>query len=127
MRKTLLQFFIGLAMLCVGGYWFLSSVSVHTGFYSIRFGGAEVGGGLVIVPFLAGVIWLFINHKSFGAKLVTALGAVIIVASLIAGTTFMFRSTTLYAYLVMLVLMLGGAVLLLRVLFSTKKKEDDEI
>ena len=44
-RNPLAEFLIGLAMLAAGGYWFLNSVSVSTGFYTLRLGGA----GLVII------------------------------------------------------------------------------
>lgn len=44
--NPLAQFLIGLAMLVSGGYWFLSSVAVHTAFYSIRLGGMRLNGGL---------------------------------------------------------------------------------
>ena len=34
--NPLAQFLIGLAMLVSGGYWLLSSVEVHTAYYSLR-------------------------------------------------------------------------------------------
>lgn len=52
-----------------------------------------------------------------------------IVASVIAGTEFVFRYTSLYNYLIMLVLMFGGAALILKVLChdpEKKKKKDKE-
>ena len=55
--NPLAEFLIGLAMLAAGGYWFLNSVSVSTGFYTLRLGGFYMNGGLVVVPFIAGVIW----------------------------------------------------------------------
>ena len=55
-RNPLAEFLIGLAMLAAGGYWFLNSVSVSTGFYTLRLGGFYMNGGLVVVPFIAGVI-----------------------------------------------------------------------
>lgn len=66
--NPLAQFLIGLAMLVSGGYWFLSSVAVHTAFYSIRLGGMRLNGGLVVVPFIVGVIWICVNTDSFGGK-----------------------------------------------------------
>ena len=67
--NPLAEFLIGLAMLAAGGYWFLNSVSVSTGFYTLRLGGFYMNGGLVVVPFIAGVIWFCVNTDSFGAKL----------------------------------------------------------
>ena len=55
-RNPFLQFLIGLLMLIAGGYWFLTSVTVTTGFYGLSLGGMRISGGLVIVPFIAGII-----------------------------------------------------------------------
>ena len=118
--NPLAQFLIGLAMLVSGGYWFLSSVAVHTAFYSLRLGGMRLN---------VGVIWICVNTDSFGAKLLTGAGLLMIVASVIAGTEFVFRYTSLYNYLIMLVLMFGGAALILKVLChdpERKKKKDKE-
>ena len=53
-RNPLIQFIIGLVMLTAGGYWFMSSVTVTTGFYGLRLGNMQISGGLVVVPFIAG-------------------------------------------------------------------------
>ena len=126
--NPLAEFLIGLAMLAAGGYWFLNSVSVSTGFYTLRLGGFYMNGGLVVVPFIAGVIWFCVNTDSFGAKLLMGAGLVIIIASVIAATEFRFRYTSLYNYLIMLILMFGGAALVLKVLChdpDKKRKKDD--
>ena len=120
-RIPLIQFIIGLVMLTAGGYWFMSSVTVTTGFYGLRLGNMQISGGLVVVPFIAGIIWLFLNIGSIGAKILTCLGLVIILASVIMSTQFVFRSRTLYEYLIILVLIFGGAALSLQVLLAKPK------
>lgn len=120
------QFLIGLAMLVSGGYWFMSSVSVSTGFYSLHIGGMRLGGGLVVVPFIAGIVWFCVNTDSFGAKLLIGAGLLVIAASVIAGTQFRFRNTDLYNYLIMLILMFGGAALILKVLCYNPDKKNKE-
>ena len=122
-RNPFLQFIIGLLMLVAGGYWFMSSVTVTTGFYGLRLGNFHVTGGLVVVPFIAGIIWLFLNTDSIGAKILTGAGLVIILASVIMSTTFVFHSRSLYEYLIMLILIFGGAALSLQVLLA-KPKDD---
>lgn len=121
--NTLLQFMVGLALLAVGTYWFMSRVDVHTGFYSWQLGPFRTG-GLVVVPFIAGVIWMFINMDSLGAKLLAGAGLLVIVASVIMGTQFTFRSTNLYSYIIMLVCMFGGLGLVCKVLFAKPKDRD---
>lgn len=99
----------------------MSSVTVTTGFYSFRIGQFS-GGGLVVVPFIAGICWMFARPDSLGAKIVTILGLVIILASIIAGTRFVFRSRNLYEYLLMLVFIFGGAAITLSMLLSKDGK-----
>ena len=124
-RTPLAQFMIGMVMLAAGLYWFLSNVTVmtHFGFQLWNF---RVGAGLIVVPFIAGIIWLFVNVDSFGAKLLTVLGIVVILASIIANIQFIFRATSLYVYLIMLILIFGGAALVGQVLFRWPKDEDEK-
>ena len=124
-RNPLGQFVIGMVMLAAGLYWFMSNVTVmtHFGFQIWNF---RIGAGLIVVPFIAGIIWLFLNVDSFGAKLLTVLGLVIILASIISNIQFMFRATSMYVYLIMLILIFGGAALVGQVLFRWPKDEDRE-
>lgn len=124
-ENELAQFLIGLAMLCVGGYAFANNVSVHTGFYGFRIGTFQLHAGLVIVPFIVGIMMLFVSPEKFVSKLVTGLGLLIIIASIIMGTTFTFRSTSLYVYLLMLIGMFGGLALVLKVLLKKPESKDD--
>lgn len=118
-----MQFILGLIMLAAGGYWFMASVTVTTGFYGLRLGSIHLSGGLVVIPFIVGVIWLFLNTDSIGAKILIGLGLVIILASVIMSTSFVFHNRTLYEYLIMLILIFGGAALTLQVLLA-KPKDD---
>ncbi len=122
-RNPFLQFLIGLLMLVSGGYWFLSTVTVTTGFYGLSLGSMQISGGLVIVPFIAGIIWMFLNFDSLGAKILTGIGLVIILASVIMSTRFIFQSRSLYEYLIMLILIFGGAALCGQVLFARPKED----
>lgn len=123
-RNPLAQFVIGMVMLAAGLYWFLSNVSVST-YFGLSLWGFRFGAGLVVVPFIAGIIWLFLNVDSVGAKILTVLGIVIILASIISNIRFVFRSVSLYAYLIMLILIFGGATLVGQVLFRWPKDKDD--
>lgn len=119
-RNSLTSFLVGIIMLGAGLYWLMSSVTVTTGFYSFRIGPINAG-GLVVVPFIVGICWIFTNPDSFAAKIVAVLGIVIILASIIAETRFIFQSRSLYEYIIMLVFIFGGGALTLRVLFSKKE------
>lgn len=115
-----LTFIGGVVMTVAGLYWLLSSVTVTTGFYSFRLGGLHLS-GLVVVPFLIGIVLLFFNFKSFAGRALTVIGLIIILVSIIMGTRFVFRSTSLYSYLLMLVLLFGGCALILKAIWGGKK------
>lgn len=117
-NHDLLYFIIGIVMLGVGIYLFSSKVIVTTGF-GFMVGGGKINGGLVVVPMIVGIVWWFINPKSVMAKIITGLGLVLIVASVVVNTRFIFHDN-LYNYIIMLVLMCGGAGLILRVLFKKR-------
>lgn len=125
-RNELKIFLFGLAMLVAGGYWFLNSVTVSSvwgrGYLSL--GGFDVSTGLVFVPFIIGVVWMFADFDSVAAKFVAGLGLLIIVASVIMSMRIHFITKSLYETLVMFVLMFGGLAMVLSVLLKPVEKED---
>ena len=115
--NPLLEFLIGIAMLSVGGYWLFSAVTVSTNFFNgFSIGRVNMNGGLVVVPFIVGIIMLFFNFESFAAKLVIGVGLLIIIASIIYSTRFYMETMKLYDYLIILIGIFGGAALILKVL-----------
>lgn len=119
-KNPLLTFFAGVALLGAGLYWLFNSVTVESGF---RFSAFHIGSmnfpsGLVIVPLIIGVFWWVVKPDSFFAKVMTVLGVVIIVASIIASVHFYFERRSLYEYSVMLLMIVAGAGLLARVLLT---------
>lgn len=130
-KNPLFTFFAGVAMLAAGLYWLFNSVVVESfgfGYGLINFGGVSIPSGLVIVPLVVGIFWLVMKPKSFLAKVLTVVGVVIIVASIIASVRLRFVQKTLYEYIIMMVLIVVGAALLARVLFignsNSKNKKD---
>ena len=123
-KGDVLTFIIGLVMLAVGFYIFSAKVTVTTGF-GFHIGNVGVNGGVVVIPMLAGVFWWFVTPKNIAPKILTGIGAALIVASVIMNTRFYFHDN-LFNYILMLVMMVGGAGLVLRVLFRGNKKEEEE-
>lgn len=121
-RNDLVVFLVGVIMLAAGLYWFMSSVTVYTGFYT-RFFGINTG-GLIVIPFIVGIAWIFAKPNSIGGKLILIIGVVIILASIIAGTKFSFNRRNLYEYLIMLICIVGGASLTLKVLLAKPTNYD---
>ena len=116
-----LEFYVGLLLLAAGLFFILSKTFVASGFYSWRIGTFNVSSGLVIVPLLIGIIWLFYNPKSILARLISIVGAVFIIASIIMGINISFSRTTLFDFIIMIILMGAGAGLLLRTFLSYRK------
>ena len=137
-QNDLLVFLGGLAMLVAGLYWFMTKVTVSTANFfggSLTLGNFQINSGLIVVPFIATIIWLFVNPDSFLAKIGVGLSVILIIAAVIMNTTIRLRPTSLYEYLLMLVFIFGGGGMVLRVLCNPKysdkkdkkdKKEDDE-
>lgn len=126
-QNDLLTFLGGLAMLVAGLYWLTTRVTVSSGFFGggFSFGGMNINSGLVVVPFIASIIWLFVNPDSFMAKICTGLSILLIIAAIIMSTHLHMRSTSLYEYLIMLVFIFGGGALVLKVLCNPKYKDSD--
>lgn len=104
-------FLLGLGMLVVGGYLLLARVTVGSGAWLLWGYNAF---GLSLLPLLGGIGWLFYDGRSVGGWLLTAAGALIIVAGIIANLHIYFGPTSLFDTLVMLGLMAGGLGLIAR-------------
>jgi len=100
-------------MACLGGYFLANQVSVVGSYWS--FYGANTF-GITLVPMLLGVGILFWNGRSLAGWIVTAAGALFILAGVIANMSIYFRPTSLFNTLVMLILLVGGLGLIARAL-----------
>jgi uncharacterized protein len=98
-------FLIGLAMLVVGGYLLLMRVTVGSGAWMLWGYNAF---GLSLLPLLAGIAWLFYDGRSIGGWILAGLGALIILAGILANLHIFFAPTSLFDTLVMLGLLAGG-------------------
>ncbi|MCM1144771.1 MAG: hypothetical protein NC318_13205 [Blautia sp.] len=126
-KNELLQFLGGLAMLVVGLFLFSQKVMVSSSFFGgvIWLGGFHMTNGMVIIPFIIGIVWLFASGGSFASKVFTGLGVLLLIATIILTTNISMVRVTLYEWIIMLVLIFGGAGLLARILLSTSKAEPE--
>jgi uncharacterized protein len=104
-------FFVGLAMVVGGGYLLLNQVQVTSSYWTF---GGQGSFGLSLLPLLAGIAFLFFDGKSMLGWLLTAVGAVIILAGVLMHMDIYFRQTSLFNTLVMLGLLFGGVGLVAR-------------
>jgi hypothetical protein len=105
------EFLLGFVMTVAGAYLLTSQVTVTS--QAWRLWGYE-SFGLSLVPLVVGVGILFFNGRSIVGWLLTAAGAVIVIAGIIANLHIYFQPTSLFNTLVMLVLLAGGLGLVAR-------------
>ena len=86
-KNELLKFLGGLALLVVGLFLLFNRVHVgSTGFDwgRMSFGRFSFPSGLIVVPFIIGIVWMFGSGGSFVSKIFTVLSILIIIAAIIA-------------------------------------------
>ena len=103
-------------MVAAGGYLLLNQVQVTTSYWSF---GGQGSFGLSLLPLLAGIAFLFFDGRSLIGWLLTAVGAVIILAGVLMHLEIYFRQTSLFNTLVILGLLFGGLGLVARSLRSS--------
>ena len=70
-KNELLQFVGGIVMLAVGLFIFSQKVIVHSswfGYGGFSVAGIRISSGLVIVPLIIGIIWMFTTGANFEKK-----------------------------------------------------------
>jgi hypothetical protein len=107
------HFLLGFAMACIGGYLLLNQVTVVGSYWSF-YGPSTFG--VTLIPMLIGVGLLFWNGRSVIGWILTAAGALFIVAGVIANLHIYFQPATLFHTIVMLTLLVGGLCLIGRAL-----------
>ena len=115
-----LYFFTGIILLAVGLFMLTQQTDVTMVWYTWRFNNINLASGVILIPFIIGVVVLFFNPKSLLGKILTIIGVLIIIATIIMSINIVFRKTSLFALIVMLVMIFGGLGLLLRWYFKRK-------
>jgi len=105
------DFLLGFALTCVGGYLLTNQVTVAGSYWN--FWGSNTF-GVTLIPLLIGVGLLFWDGRSVAGWLLTAAGALFIVAGVLANLRIYFQPTSLFNTIVMLVLLVGGLGLIAR-------------
>jgi hypothetical protein len=126
------QFFLGILMMCGGFYMLLNAIQVtsHFGFGSRlygfnAFGGFGVTGGMLMIPFLFGVGFIFYNGKSILGWILSLGSIVALVFGVLSSVRFNLKMMTSFELIVILVLSVGGLGLFLRSLRSVESKFDE--
>lgn len=116
------QFFMGLAMMCVGFYMLLSAISVNTYFgmsssiygFSMFGNSMDVTGGMIMVPMVLGIGMIFFNGKNWLGWLLFLGSLAALIFGVISSVRFQLRTMSAFELIVILVLAFGGLGLFLR-------------
>ena len=112
-----ISFLLGLVMMCGGFYLLLNAIVVRAGFglgYGLySFGGFNVTSGMVMIPFIFGIGFIFYNSKNPLGWLLAIGSLVALIFGVIASVNFRFRAMTAFDLIVIFVLCFGGLGLFL--------------
>lgn len=112
------QFLIGIVMMIAGFYLLLNSISIESRFglgmrlYGV--GGVGITSGMLMIPFIAGVIFIFYNSKNPIGWLLSGGSLIALFVGVLANSQFSFRNMSAFDLIVILVLAFGGLGLFLR-------------
>lgn len=124
--NELFTFVAGLAMLFAGLFILSQKVMVHSNFFGgfMSFRGVHFSNGLIIIPFIIGIIWMFASGCNWGSRILTGAGVLFIVVMIIMNTNISLVTITLYEWVLILVLIFGGIGLLARILLGHPDKKN---
>ena len=109
-------FLLGVAMTIAGGYLLLNSIRVDGwGFGSRIFGvgGVSVTSGVILLPFIIGVVIIFYDSEKWYGWLLAGGSLLAMIVGVIANVRFRFENMSAFEILVILVLLFGGIGLVL--------------
>jgi hypothetical protein len=109
-------FFLGLALVVVGGYLVLNQVQVTSSntFFGLWHGNRAAGFGLTMLPLLIGIGTLFFDGKSKVGWVLSIGGALTMLAAILTSLSIYWAPTSLFNTLIMFGLLAAGVGLVLR-------------
>lgn len=116
-RGNILTFLSGIIVFLIGIYMVFQNTTISTTFTLGRFLGFSPNFGIVLLPFLIGVIILFFNERSILGWFLIISGVLIIVIGILMGLRIYFRPVSLIKGLFMFGTIAAGFGLILKGLF----------
>ncbi|MEM7719866.1 MAG: hypothetical protein AAF222_11750 [Pseudomonadota bacterium] len=120
----IMQFLLGVGMMCGGGYLLLSRIIVRPnwGFGASIWsnGSFTVTTGMIFIPFLIGVGFLFYNSRNWIGWLLTCGSLIALIFGVLANLNVHLTRMSAFDLITILVLFVGGVGLLLRSLRSPR-------
>ena len=117
-ERNPIYFVVGSLLLIIGLFILSRKVIVTSGFFGFSLWGFNMGFGLIILPLIFGIIWMFYDPKSIFAKLLSVFGLTFIIVSVIMNTGIHLETMTLYDYIIIIGMIGAGIGLLFRYYFK---------
>lgn len=123
------RFLLGLVMMIAGGYLFLDAVKVthmfgwNRALYSV--GGFHLTSGMVLVPFIFGIGFIFYNAKNPIGWALSVASLVMLVFGIISSIKFRLRHMSAFELMMILGLGIGGLGLFISSLRNLEGKKSD--
>lgn len=121
--NDLLHFFVGLLMFGGGLFMILQNAQVTSSWgygYFYHIGSWGVPNGLIMLPLLIGIAMLFMMDRKIFGWIVTALGIIFILLTIIMSVRISWRTTSAYVFIIMFGLVAAGGGLMLKALFRKR-------
>ncbi len=124
------HFFIGVIMICTGGYMLLQSITIQTNFsfgmsiFRVPMMGPNyfnVTSGMIFIPFIFGIGLVFYNARNILGWILTIGPMAAMIFGVIANTRLQMKTMTAFELIVILVLFIGGIGLFLSSLRNFEK------
>lgn len=129
------DFFVGLIMCGVGLYMLLSKITVSSTFglgtNLYRFGGSGsnvsfgLTTGMILIPLIIGIIWIFYNGRSIFAWLLTLTSLSGMLFGVISSVTLRLNTMNSFDLIMIFILAFGGLGIFLRSLKKIEKLEQE--
>lgn len=122
-RNDLLSFFIGLLMFGGGLFMVLQNAQVSSSWgygYFYHIGSWGIPNGLIMLPLLIGIVMLFLMDRKIFGWIVTVLGILFILLTIIMSVHISWRTTSVYVFIIMFGLIAAGGGLMLKSLFRKR-------
>ncbi len=119
-HNDLRNFFIGLLMLGAGLFMILQNVGVRSSWgsgYFYHIGSWGMPNGLIMLPLLIGIVMLFLMDKKIFGWIVTGLGILFILLTVIMSVSIYWKTSNAYVFILMFGLTAAGGAMMLKVLF----------
>ena len=112
------SFLIGLMMMIAGFYLLFSSIIIQSSFgFGMRLygvGGLGITSGMLMIPFIIGIIFIFFNSKNYFGWLLCVGSLVALIVGVLARSQFRFSAMSAFDLMLILILSFGGLGLFLR-------------